>query len=93
MILHDESFKVIHVKALQFLPNYSVDATEPSENFGRLINHSRHASNVKPVLEDRNGKKIVVFYATKLIQNGKEVLYDYADRNRESFKAFPWLKD
>ena len=70
---------------------HCIDATEETGRFGRIINHSRIRYNLKPrVIE---GDTIhLCFFATRNLESGEELLYDYGDQSRESVKYFPWLK-
>ena len=70
---------------------HCIDGTEETGRFGRLINHSRIKYNLRPrVIE---GDTIhLCFFATRDLESGEELLYDYGDRSRESLKHFPWLK-
>ena len=70
---------------------YCIDATQETEDMGRLINHSRIKFNMKSrILEGKNIH--LCFFATRNITEGEELLYDYGDKSRESVKNFPWLK-
>ena len=66
--------------------------------FGRLINHSKKKANIKPkycVMEKRGEMKdVILFIATKDLEVGEEVLFDYGV-NKKSFNNegmdLPWL--
>ena len=70
-----------------------IDATPESDNygkFGRLVNHSKNG-NCKPVLQDINDRPYIYLQATKVINIDDEILFDYADRSRQSVVHNPWL--
>lgn len=71
---------------------YSIDATEESDNFGRLINHSKANSNLdlKVVAGDR---PCVCMFAKVHLQAGVELAYDYGERAPAVLKLFQWLKE
>ena len=82
---------------------FSIDATDEASStgsLGRLINHSRKAFNSRPVTflmanPDPKIKKktpYLYFEATRDIEVGEEILYDYGDHSAESHRLFPWLK-
>ena len=70
---------------------FSIDATSESGLFGRLVNHSCKNFNctTKPIEVD--GKPRLILVASRLVNAGEELLYDYGDRSSESLKAHPWL--
>ncbi|XP_069475773.1 N-lysine methyltransferase KMT5A isoform X2 [Ambystoma mexicanum] len=70
---------------------YCVDATRESNRLGRLINHSK-AGNCHTKLHDINTVPHLILIASRDIQAGEELLYDYGDRSRASLEAHPWLK-
>lgn len=70
---------------------YCIDATEDDGSLGRLINHSRKG-NCKPKLLVMGTSPRIVFEATRDIEIGEEILYDYGDKRREVVSTFPWLK-
>lgn len=69
----------------------SVDATKESDRLGRLINHSKNG-NCQTKLHDINGIPHLILVASRDIQEGEELLYDYGDRSKASIEAHPWLK-
>lgn len=71
---------------------WAIDATRNDQSFGRLINHSRKFPNIKPHVEDKDGKPRVIFFAIRFIPKDDELLYDYGDNCKESLESFPWLK-
>ena len=73
------------------LATFSIDATEETGRYGRLLNHSRVSPNcvTKVVMLDNTPRLILV--AKHHIDIGEELLYDYGDRSKESLKAHPWL--
>ncbi|XP_016386126.1 N-lysine methyltransferase KMT5A-A-like [Sinocyclocheilus rhinocerous] len=70
---------------------YCVDATKESDRLGRLINHSKNG-NCQTKLHDINGIPHLILVASRDIQEGEELLYDYGDRSKASIDAHPWLK-
>ncbi|XP_012670656.1 N-lysine methyltransferase KMT5A-A [Clupea harengus] len=70
---------------------YCVDATTESGRMGRLINHSRNG-NCHTKLHDINGIPHLILVASRDIDKGEELLYDYGDRRKTSIAAHPWLK-
>lgn len=69
-----------------------IDATKETGRLGRLINHSRIRNNIKPRVVENGSEIYLCFFATRDLDVGEELLYDYGDRSRESIKNFPWLK-
>lgn len=69
----------------------SVDATKESSRMGRLINHSKNG-NCQTKLHDINGVPHLILVASRNIDEGEELLYDYGDRSKASIAAHPWLK-
>ena len=73
-----------------------VDATDPQlSNCTRYINHSRQQANLRPVLmrSDEDGRPIIAFKATRDIDAGEELLFDYGDRRRCAVRHNPWLRE
>ncbi|XP_028829163.1 N-lysine methyltransferase KMT5A-A isoform X2 [Denticeps clupeoides] len=70
---------------------YCVDATAESGRLGRLINHSK-TGNCQTKLHAINGTPHLILVASKDINKGEELLYDYGDRSKASIAAHPWLK-
>ncbi|KAF7650722.1 hypothetical protein LDENG_00121600 [Lucifuga dentata] len=70
---------------------YCVDATKETERMGRLINHSKNG-NCHTKLHDINGVPHLILVASRVIDEGEELLYDYGDRSKASIAAHPWLK-
>lgn len=71
---------------------YCVDATKETGRMGRLINHSKNG-NCQTKLHDINGVPHLILVASRNIDQGEELLYDYGDRSKASIAAHPWLKD
>ena len=71
---------------------FSVDATKEDGSFGRLLNHSRNKPNIKSQITDVDGSPHIIFYSTKEIKSGEELMYDYGDRSQTSLREHPWLK-
>ncbi|TRY93997.1 hypothetical protein DNTS_032818 [Danionella cerebrum] len=70
---------------------YCVDATRESGRLGRLINHSK-SGNCQTRVHEISGLPHLILTASRDIQEGEELLYDYGDRSRASIQAHPWLK-
>ncbi|XP_042250755.1 N-lysine methyltransferase KMT5A-A [Thunnus maccoyii] len=70
---------------------YCVDATKETDRMGRLINHSKNG-NCQTKLHDINGVPHLILVASRDIDEGEELLYDYGDRSKASIAAHPWLK-
>ncbi|KAL0965762.1 hypothetical protein UPYG_G00285400 [Umbra pygmaea] len=70
---------------------YCVDATKETVRMGRLINHSKNG-NCQTKLHDINGIPHLILVASRDIDEGEELLYDYGDRSKASIAAHPWLK-
>lgn len=73
------------------LLSFSVDATKETDRLGRLINHSKNG-NCQTKLHDINGIPHLILVASRDIEEGEELLYDYGDRSKASIAAHPWLK-
>lgn len=58
-----------------------VDATEDNGLLGRLVNHSARHDNVKPQRRIINGKLHILLIAKVDISAGKEVTFNYGDKN------------
>ena len=69
----------------------AIDATEDSPRFGRRINHSKTSANLLPKTLEVDGVWKLYFQASRDIQPGTELLFDYGDTN--SIANFPWLKN
>ncbi|XP_063226021.1 histone-lysine N-methyltransferase Set8 [Bacillus rossius redtenbacheri] len=69
---------------------YCVDATAETGRFGRLVNHSRNG-NLVPRVVVLNDCPHLVLVAKDNIMPGKEIVYDYGDRSKESLRYHPWL--
>ncbi|KAJ7987032.1 hypothetical protein DPEC_G00334550 [Dallia pectoralis] len=70
---------------------YCVDATKETVRMGRLINHSKNG-NCQTKLHDINGIPHLILVASRDLDEGEELLYDYGDRSKASVAAHPWLK-
>lgn len=70
---------------------YCVDATRETHRLGRLINHSKNG-NCQTKLHDISGVPHLILVASRDIEAGEELLYDYGDRSKASLEAHPWLK-
>lgn len=72
---------------------YCLDATEPTNRLGRLVNHSRKHPNCKMEVFIHNNKPFLILTAIKDINTNEEISYDYGERNKQAIKANPWLED
>lgn len=73
---------------------YCIDATnEPDDRLGKLINHSKKRPNLTPNRIAFGGEPKIVFHASRDIQAGEELLFDYGDDRKDVIESNPWLKD
>lgn len=72
---------------------YCLDATEPTNRLGRLVNHSRRKPNCKMEIFVHQNKPYLILTAIRDIEKNEEILYDYGERNRKAILANPWLED
>ena len=70
-----------------------IDASKESQRLGRLINHSKSKSNIRPIALLHQDVPRIVFVSTQIILQGEELLYDYGDQRKQSTYDFPFLKD
>ena len=68
-----------------------IDATDESERYGRLINHSMKLPNCLSKVVILEGKPRLIFVAKTDIAAGTELLYDYGDKSKNSVLGNPWL--
>ncbi|XP_053557776.1 N-lysine methyltransferase KMT5A isoform X2 [Bombina bombina] len=71
---------------------YCIDATKETNRLGRLINHSK-AGNCHTKLHNIHNLPHLILIASRDINAGEELLYDYGDRSKSSLEAHPWLKN
>ncbi|RVE68271.1 hypothetical protein OJAV_G00089090 [Oryzias javanicus] len=71
--------------------SYCIDATKESGRLGRLVNHSK-SGNCQTRLHAIGETPHLILVASRDIEAGEELLYDYGDRSKESITAHPWLK-
>ena len=73
---------------------FSIDATDETGRYGRLVNHSRLAPNLmtKVILNGKSPPRLVLV-AKQDIEPGTELLYDYGDHSKESLAVHPWLAE
>lgn len=69
-----------------------MDATKEDGRLGRLINHSRKASNLSVMLHISKCIPRICFYAAKDIQEGCELQYDYGEKAKPIIAMHPWLE-
>lgn len=77
------------------IPFYSIDGSD-SQSMGKYANHSRKNPNAKMVVSqtsDEGTSPLLLLVATRYIRRSEEILHDYGDRNGQSVKEFPWLKE
>ena len=72
---------------------FSIDATEDTGRYGRLINHSRKAPNLKTKVIMIGKSPRLILTVKHDIEAGVELLYDYGDRSKKSLELFPWLNE
>ncbi len=72
---------------------YCVDATSETKRLGRLINHSRLLSNCITKVLEINKIPHLFAVASRKIQSGEELLFDYGERNKSVIQFNPWLKE
>ena len=72
---------------------YCVDATAETNRLGRLLNHSRLFSNCHTKVFEMNDRPYLILLASRDIQPGEELTFDYGDRNRIAVKSYPWLAE
>lgn len=72
---------------------YCLDATEPTNRLGRLVNHSRRKPNCKMEIFVHQNKPYLILTAIRDIEPNEEILYDYGERNKKAIEANPWLED
>lgn len=70
---------------------HSVDATKETSRLGRLINHCK-TGNCQTRLHPIDGTPHLILVASRDINAGEELVYDYGDRSKASILAHPWLK-
>ena len=72
--------------------SFSIDATVNDGHPGRFINHSKTHDNLETkVVEIEEGEPHLCFFASKEVNVGDELLYDYGDRRKEVLEANEWL--
>jgi hypothetical protein len=84
-----------------FLPKCRIDSTIPepsgpdaSERKGRIINHGLdELINVDPKVFDVSGTPRIIFLASRDIEKGEELFFDYNDKRLAARNGCPWLKD
>ena len=70
---------------------YCVDATAETNRLGRLFNHSSKF-NCRTKVFVVDSKPHLILMASRDIQKGEEMTFDYGDRKNSSIESFPWLK-
>jgi SET domain-containing protein len=73
--------------------SYCIDATAESNRLGRLLNHSKLGGNCHTKLFEINSKPHLILVASRDIEPGEEMTYDYGDRNKISLESHPWLAE
>ena len=72
---------------------FCIDATSESSKMGRFINHSKKNANVAPkVWEVKPGEPRLVLLASKRIEAGSELVYNYNERRGQVVGELEWLK-
>lgn len=72
--------------------NYCIDATEESGKLGRLLNHSKTIGNCHTKIIDVKDHPYLILLASRDINKGEELMYDYGDRSKQALASHPWLK-
>lgn len=70
---------------------YCIDATAETNRLGRLFNHSKLENNCHTKLFEMNSRPYLILVASRNIEKGEELMYDYGDRNKMSLESHPWL--
>ena len=70
---------------------WAIDATEESPRLGRLINHSHNQFNLITKVFMLDGQPRLYFVASRDLNPGEELTFDYGDTDRGSVQNFPWL--
>ena len=70
---------------------YCIDATAETTRMGRLFNHSKLEGNCHTKLFEMNSRPYLILVASRNIEKGEELMYDYGDRNKISLESHPWL--
>lgn len=70
---------------------YCIDATAETDRLGRLFNHSKLEGNCHTKLFEMNSRPYLILVASRNIECGEELMYDYGDRNKTSLASHPWL--
>jgi histone-lysine N-methyltransferase SETD8 len=74
--------------------SYCVDATAETKRIGRLLNHSKLDGNCHTkVFETNDSRPCLILLASRDIEQGEELTFDYGDRNKRSLKSHPWLAE
>lgn len=72
---------------------FRIDATlESNQRLGRLVNHVRQSGNLKPSVYEFKSRPRIIFRASRDIQKGEQLFYDYGDYSKESITEHPWLR-
>ena len=71
----------------------SIDATEETGRYGRLINPSRREPNAKSKMFIVEDKPRLCIVALRDIEPGEEITFDYGETDPETIKGNPWLKN
>lgn len=58
---------------------------------GRLLNHSKTQANVVTKLYEVDRRPYLCLIASRDIQTGEELQYDYGERSKDAIEAHPWL--
>lgn len=90
-LLH--AFRFFISQILFALLTYRIDATpESNKRLGRLVNHCRRNFNLipRPYLLDGHEPRVVLI-ASKPINPGEQLCYDYGDYDKDSIREHEWL--
>ena len=89
--------KTPHVGSFMFYfdfesEKYCIDASQESSRLGRLFNHRRIDNNVLIRVVSVENIPRLILVASRDIEIGTEMVYDYGDRSKLSIECHPWLK-
>lgn len=73
--------------------SFRIDATpESNQRLGRLVNHVRGSGNLKPSVYEFESRPRILFHASRDIEKGEQLFYDYGDYSKESLRQHSWLR-
>lgn len=69
-----------------------IDPTKQTSHMARYCNHSRNKANAKMKIRVLDEVPRAFLFASEEIAVGKEILWDYGDRDKEATQQNPWLQ-